>query len=115
MPTTNVKKFDEIWIASSVFSFPCIFRLPDQGESFHPYKAPGSKRIKRIWSDLKRPWFERNILPVLCSSTNQLIWLPCSRLSHWAGAIQKQFYDHALSINNLNHLNHDFHNFVVAS
>jgi tRNA(Ile)-lysidine synthetase-like protein len=58
---------------------PWSLRAPAEGERFHPLGASGSKTIRRLWSDLKRPPIERDTLPLLVDGEGAQVWLPFSR------------------------------------
>ena len=62
---------------------PLKLRLPPKGARYHPYKAPGSKRVKRLWSDRKVPLSERRYLPVLIDDSGQILWAPYCRPATW--------------------------------
>ena len=62
---------------------PLRLSLPPKGARYHPYKAPGSKRVKRLWGDRKIPLSERRNLPVLIDHSDQIVWAPYCRPATW--------------------------------
>ena len=57
--------------------------LPPRGARYQPYKSPGSKRIKRLWSDRKIARSERDRLPILIDGDQHILWAPYCRPAAW--------------------------------
>ena len=61
-------KYDSnLHLDADLITFPLILRKPEQGESFTPLGAPGTKKISRYFSDKKIPSHLRYRYPVIVS------------------------------------------------
>ena len=74
---------------------PFSLRLPPRGARYQPHKSPGSKRVKRLWSDRKVSRLERERLPVLIDADEQVLWAPYCLPAGW-------LYDKTQTLSNFN-------------
>lgn len=72
---------------------PLKLCLPPPGARYRPHKAPGSKRIKRLWSDRKVSAQERVRLPVLIDDGGRILWAPHCRPAMWLCDPPKEIND----------------------
>lgn len=70
-------------IARAAAPLPWSLRRVRAGERFRPLDAPGSKRVSRLWTDVRVPRAQRAELPVLESAT-RLVWVAALRIAHAA-------------------------------
>ncbi len=56
-------------------SFPFELRAPRPGDRFRPWGMQGTRKLKKILIDLKIPFSERRILPLLVRG-EEIIWIP---------------------------------------
>ena len=71
---------------------PLYFRNRLNGDKMHVKNLDGSKKIKDILIDSKVPLNERDLIPVLVDSNDQILWLPGIKKSQF-DKDKKDFYD----------------------
>ena len=81
-PSPSDRPYPELGIDIHSLRAPLLLSRPVKGARFRPVHSPGSKRVKRLWSDQKVPLFERDRLPVLLEANDQIVWAPYCRPSH---------------------------------
>jgi len=64
--------------------FPLTLRSHFPGETFHPFGAPGKKKVARFLSDKKVPRHERHRYPVLVSPDHSIVAIPGLAISETA-------------------------------
>lgn len=62
------KSSDTLIVDAQSITFPLVLRHHHTGERFHPYGAPGRKKISRFFSDHKIPSSMRDTFPVLVNN-----------------------------------------------
>ena len=67
---------NQFYMDRDKLSFPLVLRAPQQGESFLPLGAPGTKKVSRYLSDKKIPTHLRYRFPILASSDGEIIAIP---------------------------------------
>jgi len=69
------------YLDSGLFSFPLTLRGPHKGDRFHPFGAPGSKKVSDFLSDRKIAKNKRARIPVL-TGDDSILALPGLRIDH---------------------------------
>ncbi|MBC2594453.1 tRNA lysidine(34) synthetase TilS [Ruficoccus amylovorans] len=54
----------------------CCIRQWRAGDRYHPLGAPGSRKLQDCFTDAKILVLERKQLPVVCSPTGNILWVP---------------------------------------
>ncbi|MDH3599832.1 MAG: tRNA lysidine(34) synthetase TilS, partial [Candidatus Tectomicrobia bacterium] len=62
------------YIDASRLTLPLIVRCRQPGDRFHPYGAPGQKKLKAFFIDKKVPRAERDRIPVVLSGS-EIVWV----------------------------------------
>lgn len=62
-------------LSFEVLALHPVLRLPEAGDRVHPLGAPGSKPLRRFFTDRKADPFLRRQLPVLAVQ-NEVLWVP---------------------------------------
>lgn len=68
-------------VDAAKITFPLLLRPPLAGDYFHPFNAPGRKKISRFFSDHKIPVPERDHYPLLISN-EKVIAIAGQRIDH---------------------------------
>jgi tRNA(Ile)-lysidine synthase len=55
--------------------FPLVLRSPKAGDRFRPWGMDGSRKLKRVFIDLKIPVRLRRVIPILVNG-EEILWLP---------------------------------------
>lgn len=71
-PEEKVQRPNTLLLDASQIRFPLILRRHNNGESFHPLGAPGTKKISRFLTDQKIPAIDKAKYPVLFSADTVL-------------------------------------------
>ena len=65
-----------VMLSPGVLALGPVLRLPEARDRVHPLGAPGSKPLRRFFTDRKADPFLRWQLPVLAVE-NEVLWVPC--------------------------------------
>lgn len=78
-PELNTLTNSQVLMDRENIEFPLCVRTFQNGDRFHPFGAPGSRKVKRFFTDLKLPLHMRRTVPILTSG-NRIIWIAGFRM-----------------------------------
>ncbi|QYY35137.1 tRNA lysidine(34) synthetase TilS [Ruficoccus sp. ZRK36] len=72
----NISPARCVYLSMEAAALPVLVRQWRDGDRYRPLGAPGSRKLQDVFTDAKIPALERKRLPVVCSPTGDILWIP---------------------------------------